>query len=262
VYYASLAGNYVGRINVVTGTATVLEPPTANQGARRVWSDSLGQIWVSEWNVGQVARYNPEGGQWREWPLPGSDPSAYAVFVDDQDIVWLSDFGSNSLVRFDPTTETFTPFPLPSTPSNVRQILGRPGEVWGAESAADQLVVMRIMPDDLPGDYNDDGTVDAADYVVWRKSFGTSNPLPNETESPGAVDAADFDAWRANFGATAGSGAAISTVASSAAVPEPASSLLLLMALFAVRLLPADIRIPRHTPAADKNSLRGERAAN
>ena len=173
IYYASLAGNYVGRIDTTTGEATVLEPPTANQGARRVWSDSLGQIWVSEWNAGQVARYNPANGQWRKWPLPGPDPSAYAVFVDDEDIVWLSDFGGNSLVRFDPVSEQFTPFPLPSDPSNVRQILGRPGEVWGAESAADQLVVIRFVPDELPGDYNQNGTVDAADYVVWRKTGGT-----------------------------------------------------------------------------------------
>jgi virginiamycin B lyase len=47
------------------------------------------------------------------------------------------------LVRFDPETEEFTSFPLPSNPGEVRQILGRPGEVWGAESAADKLVVVR-----------------------------------------------------------------------------------------------------------------------
>jgi virginiamycin B lyase len=46
-------------------------------------------------------------------------------------------------VRFDPETEAFTSFPRPSSPANVRQLLGRPGEVWGAESAADQLVVTR-----------------------------------------------------------------------------------------------------------------------
>jgi virginiamycin B lyase len=68
---------------------------------------------------------------------------AYAVYVDDRDIVWLSDFGANALVRFDPATEAFESFPLPSSPGNVRQILGRPGEVWGAESAADKLVVIR-----------------------------------------------------------------------------------------------------------------------
>jgi virginiamycin B lyase len=46
VYYASLAGNYVGRIDTATGKTTVLEPPTPQQGARRVWSDSTGRVWV------------------------------------------------------------------------------------------------------------------------------------------------------------------------------------------------------------------------
>ena len=143
VYYASLAGSYVGRIDLETGQATVLNPPTSGQGARRVWSDSQGRIWVSEWNTGQVAVYEPDTGRWQEWRLPGERPRAYAVYVDEQDIVWLSDFGGNALVRFDPATEEFRVFPLPSSPSNVRQILGRPGEVWGAESAADTLVVIR-----------------------------------------------------------------------------------------------------------------------
>jgi virginiamycin B lyase len=57
--------------------------------------------------------------------------------------VWLSDFGVNALVRFDPTKEKFEVFHLPSALSNVRQILGRPGEIWGAESGADKLVVIR-----------------------------------------------------------------------------------------------------------------------
>jgi virginiamycin B lyase len=67
---------------------------------------------------------------------------AYAVFVDERDIVWLTDFGADAIVRFDPTTEAFRVFPLDG-PAQVRQLLGRPGEVWGAESAADRLVVIR-----------------------------------------------------------------------------------------------------------------------
>jgi virginiamycin B lyase len=143
IYYASLAGSYVGRIDPATGEATVLEPPTKGQGARRVWSDSQGRVWVSEWNVGQVAVYDPAQDSWQEWKLPGESPQAYAVYVDDQDLVWLSDFGGNSLVRFDPTSETFTTFELPSPEAAVRQILGRPGEIWGAESAVDKIVVIR-----------------------------------------------------------------------------------------------------------------------
>jgi virginiamycin B lyase len=103
-------------------------------------------VWVSEWDAGQVAVYDPASNSWREWKLPGDRPQAYAVYVDDQDLVWLSDFGSNSLVRFDPTRELFTVYELPSPTAAVRQILGRPGEIWGAESGADKLVVIRTNP--------------------------------------------------------------------------------------------------------------------
>jgi len=143
IYYASLANSYIGRIDPQTSEVTVLEPPTPNQGARRVWSDSQGRIWVSEWNAGQVAVYDPANDSWKEWKLPGNRPQAYAVYVDDQDIVWLSDFGANTIVRFDPASETFTSFKLPSHDAAVRQILGRPGEIWGAESGVDKLVVIR-----------------------------------------------------------------------------------------------------------------------
>jgi virginiamycin B lyase len=143
VYYASLAGNYMGRIDTESGEATVIRPPTPDQGTRRVWADSRGRVWSSQYNAGQVAVYDPATEQWREWRLPGDNPQAYAVYVDDEDKVWLSDFGANSLVRFDPETEQFTTYPLPSNPCDVRQILGRPGEVWGAESAADKLVMIR-----------------------------------------------------------------------------------------------------------------------
>jgi virginiamycin B lyase len=113
------------------------------QGARRVWPDSQGRLWVSEWFAGQVGMYDPQSGEWREWRLPGRNPQPYAVYVDELDQVWLSDFGANALVRFDPELERFEVFPLPGSPANVRQILGRPGEIWGAESGVDRLVVLR-----------------------------------------------------------------------------------------------------------------------
>lgn len=142
VFYASLAGSHIASIND-DGSAQVIEPPTDGQGARRVWPDSTGAIWVSEWNSGNLSRYSPDEETWDTWPLPGSDPATYAVFVDDADTVWVSDFGSNSMVRFVPPTEAFTTYQLPHDPGDVRQILGRPGEVWGAESAADHLILIR-----------------------------------------------------------------------------------------------------------------------
>jgi virginiamycin B lyase len=97
---------------------------------------------VAEWNAGQVGLHDPATGAWREWPLPGQGAQAYAVYVDDRDIVWLTDFGANAIVRFDPATERFDAVELPSEEAAVRQLLGRPGELWGAESAVDKLVLV------------------------------------------------------------------------------------------------------------------------
>jgi virginiamycin B lyase len=65
-----------------------------------------------------------------------------AVYVDNHDMVWLSDFGANALVKFDPTKQKFEVFRLSTANANVRQILGRSGEIWGAESGLDRLVVL------------------------------------------------------------------------------------------------------------------------
>ncbi len=67
----------------------------------------------------------------------------------------------------------------------------------------------------LPGDYNDDGAVDAADYSVWRDSLGASVLLPNEVVSIGRVSSEDYAVWRAGFGSTDAPAAAM------ASAPEP-----------------------------------------
>ena len=141
VYYASLAGNHIAKINVDTGDATVIEPPTSGQGARRVWSDSRGRIWVSYWNTGQVGMYDPAARAWREWKLPGN-AHTYSVWVDDKDKVWLTDWSTNAIVRFDPVSEKFDAYPSNKDRANVRQMLGRSGEAWGAESGVDRLVMV------------------------------------------------------------------------------------------------------------------------
>jgi len=74
----------------------------------------------------------------------------------------------------------------------------------------------------LPGDYNQNGTVDAADYTTWRDNLGSPIALPND-DTPG-VGQDDYDRWKTNFGQTSGSGNL------SAAVPEPTGLLLLVAA--------------------------------
>jgi len=146
VYYASLAGNHIARVDLRTGKASPIDPPTKGQGARRVWSDSKGRIWVSEWLSGQVSVYDPKADKakaWRAWRLPGASPKTYSVWVDENDKVWLTDFGANAIVRFDPVTSRFDAFPSNKPSASVRQMLGRKGEAWGAESGVDRLVVVK-----------------------------------------------------------------------------------------------------------------------
>ena len=59
VWYASLAGDYIARIDTATGAATVVDPPKPGVGPRRIWSDSKGVLWVSFWYAGELARYDP-----------------------------------------------------------------------------------------------------------------------------------------------------------------------------------------------------------
>jgi virginiamycin B lyase len=143
VFYASLAGSHIAKVDTGTGKATVIEPPTPRQGARRVWSDSKGNIWVSEWNSGNLSRYEPKTGKWSAWRAPGDDPHIYAVYVDETDKVWASEWSAQVMLRFDPATERFESFRSSSRNANVRQIHGRKGEVWTPESGADKLVVYR-----------------------------------------------------------------------------------------------------------------------
>jgi len=142
VYYASLAGSHIARIDTETGEATVIEPPTRDQGARRVWPDSQGRVWVSYWNTGHVGMYDPAAKSWREWKLPGERPRAYSVWVDASDKVWLTEWTSNAIVRFDPVSQKFESFPSNRDGANVRQMLGRAAEAWGAESGNDRLVMV------------------------------------------------------------------------------------------------------------------------
>jgi virginiamycin B lyase len=143
IYYVSLAGSFLGKPDLETGETTVIEPQTEGAGTRRVWSDSMGRLWVSEWNAGNLSRYDPVAKSWKVYKLPGGEPRAYAVYVDDRDMVWVSDFGANAILKFDPKTETFESFPSDRPDAAVRQMLGRPGEMWGAESGTDRLVVIR-----------------------------------------------------------------------------------------------------------------------
>jgi hypothetical protein len=85
-------------------------------------------------------------------------------------------------------------------------------------------------PFGAPGDYNDDGSVDAADYIEWRKNNGTNNGLPNDNGLGTPIGPAHYNLWRQNFGSTAGAAAAASPAHGA---PEPNAAWLAAAAVFA-----------------------------
>ena len=121
---------------------------------------------------------------------------------------------------------------------------------YGAGSAFDpsEIVLSNFLPGAVPGDYNQDGRVNAADYTVWRNNLGRSTALPND-DTPG-VAADDYARWKTHFGETAGSGAG-----GVAAVPESAT--LVLLSLAAIGLLRFRVTIFSTPAIPSRHSLAG-----
>lgn len=96
-------------------------------------------------------------------------------------------------------------------------------------SNADQTPISQLTYEGttLPGDYNADGTVDGADYTVWRAALGSTTDLAADGNGNNVVDEADYKLWRSNYGATAAASSLAvppnSTVTSFVVTAEPAT---------------------------------------
>jgi hypothetical protein len=116
-----------------------------------------------------------------------------------------------------------------------------------------RLTVTLVAPMPLPGGYNGSGTVDAADYVVWRNSLDqTGTGLPADGNSAGLVNQADYDLWRAHFGNTAAN-SSHARLQNSGTVPEPHASLFAAIAGILV------VWSRRRPPAKPENNCRPSR---
>jgi hypothetical protein len=137
----------------------------------------------------------------------------------------------------DPALTILSASSVLGTFSSVTQPAGMPAGlrfdvVYNAANV--QLVVAAA----LLGDYNQNGEVDTADYVVWRDTLGNAVPPFSgaDGDGDGTIDDDDYDVWTANFGDTSGSG---SGARDQAAVPEPTSLVLALLVACGVGLMRA-----------------------
>lgn len=123
-------------------------------------------------------------------------------------------------------TESITNLVLPAAGTYFARVAGADDTIQLYELS------LAVTAAGLPGDYNHDGVVDAADYAIWRHSEGQAVTIGTGADGnlDGQITSADFDIWRSHFGQTAGVGADLSV----ATVPEPAATVLMLLGIAAM----------------------------
>ncbi|HEX2475252.1 MAG TPA: hypothetical protein VHK01_10920, partial [Lacipirellulaceae bacterium] len=117
--------------------------------------------------------------------------------------------------------------------------------VDGAVNIVDVQTMITNLLRTVPGDFNLDGSVGAADYAVWRKSLGASSAtyMQGDADLDRDVDDNDYAIWRSQFGFLRGPLVAASGSAL-AAVPEPATSCILAVGAMLVLMARRSMRRP------------------
>ena len=232
------AGRGIGALEVGQTLRITIDNPTSRQ-AFRGYSLKLntggGNVCTTGCTPGAVLKYKVErlenfnNGQW-------SDSSGhFGLFDTDTDGGARIDFILSSPTTYEMkmtpldnpaaaiTTNGTLENPATSTPINWVEFQFFNTQTSASSDTDFFIKSMSILaaPPAVPGDYNRNGKVDTADYVVWRNRLGTNYQLFNEVPgvTPGTVTSDDYTAWRARFGNTSGAGAGGEFTSS--AVPEP-----------------------------------------
>ncbi len=170
---------------------------------------------------------------------PGLIGPAFTSLTNPQDIPWAAtpdafgDAAWNTAARF--LSGTFaagaTPAFLTGTTGNVFTSAPATNNAIGNTALASAITaIVRTNAVQVSADYNQNGVVDAADYVLWRKTEGQSAVPPGsgaDGNNDGTINLADYTLWRANFGAGGGPGSGSDLAGST--IPEPATGFLLTM---------------------------------
>jgi hypothetical protein len=190
------------------------------------WGEAVNFIPVSSWtdlaNGGDLVAIWPGMTEYVAAALPGetsprrTGAGAAASVMYDDGAGWPNSNNAASIELTSADADPAAPASwLLSTSRSPMQVTATLTDHTGGDIGSPGMVpsAPRVL-----GDYNSNGVVDAADYVLWRDG----GPLQNEGDTPGTVNQADYEFWRSRFGATTGgvSGLAVATI------PEPATGVL------------------------------------
>jgi virginiamycin B lyase len=121
------------------GILTKFYPPTKGK-PQRLQVDSDGIVWFSERRGGKIGRLDPKTAEFKEFPLPGPEPSSYAVGIDRNHMIWYSSHEQDTLGRMDPKTGAVTEYPYPHSEISMREFfLDSHGRMWYASSVNNKI---------------------------------------------------------------------------------------------------------------------------
>ena len=113
-----------------TDQVTMYELPTPGY-LRRIRIDSEGIIWVGQYGAGKLARFDPTTETFREFPLPGPEPTPYAMGIDRNDHIWYSSHDMDVIGVLDPATGQVTEYPVPYPENTMKEFfLDAQGRMW------------------------------------------------------------------------------------------------------------------------------------
>lgn len=128
----------IGRVSR-DGVLTKFYPPTKGK-PQRLQIDDDGIVWFSERRGGKIGRLDPKTAEFKEYPLPGPEPSPYAIGIDRDHMIWYSSHEQDVLGRLDPKTGEVTEYPYPHSEIAMREFfLDSQGRMWYASSVNNKI---------------------------------------------------------------------------------------------------------------------------
>jgi virginiamycin B lyase len=128
----------IGRVSR-DGVLTRFYPPTKGK-PQRLEVDADGIVWFSERRGGKIGRLDPKTAEFKEFPLPGPEPSPYAIGIDRDHMIWYSSHEQDTLGRMDPQTGEVIEYPYPHSEIAMREFfLDSKGRMWYASSVNNKI---------------------------------------------------------------------------------------------------------------------------
>jgi hypothetical protein len=156
-----------------------------------------------------------------EWHIDGREPGTYTDIRMDM-TQFLHPVTFDFPATFNDIVGTQGSGPNDMVPTSFQLYFNKSGGLANSLTVYIDNIRVGMTMAGIEGDFNDDGVVDTADYVMWKKlnDSGVETGLANDP-TPDVIDSTDYDTWVRNFGTGVGTGGG------GTAVPDPASAVLL-----------------------------------